>query len=107
MNGPDHRASLNPEELKELVRKVRYVESAMGDGVKVPATSELETKLRMQKKIMIKMDLKRDTIITEHMLTAKRATNGISAIRAFELVGKKVKHDIKKGSFIELSDIDE
>lgn len=107
LEGPDHRASLNPEELAELVKKIRYVESALGNGIKKPTPSEKITKPRMQKNITVKQDIIKGTVLQEDMLTAKRSSKGISAIHVLEIVGKKFNRDIKKDEFIELNDFDE
>ncbi|EGQ27045.1 N-acetylneuraminic acid synthetase [Sporosarcina newyorkensis 2681] len=105
MSGPDHLASLNVQEFRQLVKKIRYVEQAIGSGIKEPSMSELETKPRMQKKLTFTENIEKDSVIEEHILTAKRSAIGISAIRAFEVIGKKVHRDVKKNEFIVMEDI--
>lgn len=100
MSGPDHRASLNPQEFRELVMKIRYVEKAIGSGIKELSPSELKTKPRMQKKLTLTVNVKKDSVIKEHMLTAKRSAIGISALSVFDVIGKKVRRDMKKNQFI-------
>ncbi|MBR2090859.1 MAG: N-acetylneuraminate synthase [Fibrobacter sp.] len=85
MEGPDHKASLEPQELADMVRKIRNVEQALGDGIKQPNASERSISKVVLKSILAKCDIKKDEILTEDKLVVKRADSGISA-RYWDLV---------------------
>ncbi len=94
--GPDHRASAEPDELKELVRRVREVEAVLGSAEKKPAKSEIEIKLIARKSIVAKTNIKKGTIITKAMLTCKRPGDGLAPKFLDKVVGRVAKTDIKK-----------
>lgn len=79
MDGPDHKASLEPDELKLMVRQIRHIETALGDGIKRPNRSEAENAKVVQKSILAKRPIKMGETLTSEMLTVKRAGAGISA----------------------------
>ena len=79
MDGPDHKASLEPAELKLMVQQIRNIETALGDGIKRPNKSEAENAKVVQKSILAKRSIKKGEILTEEILTGKRAGEGISA----------------------------
>jgi len=79
MEGPDHKASLEPAELKLMVQQIRNIEVALGDGIKRPNKSETENAKVVQKSILAKRPIKKGEILTEDILTVKRAGEGISA----------------------------
>ena len=79
MEGPDHKASLEPAELKLMVEQIRHIEAGLGDGIKRPNKSEAENAKVVQKSILAKRPIKQGETITEDMLVAKRAGEGISA----------------------------
>lgn len=96
MEGPDHKASLEPAELKLMVEQIRHIEAGLGDGIKRPNKSEAENAKVVQKSILAKRPIKQGETLTEDMLVAKRAGEGISvkywdmvvgayAIRDFEI----------------------
>lgn len=80
MEGPDHKASLEPHELKAMVDAIRNIEVALGDGVKRPNRSELKCAEVVQKSILAKCPIKQGEILTEENLTVKRAGRGVSSI---------------------------
>lgn len=100
--GPDHSASLEPKELKELVEGIRAVERALGSPIKKPNKSELEVKYVAQKSIVAAMEIKKGEIITEEMLTVKRPGGGIKPKYLQFVVGREAKLDIKEDSIISL-----
>jgi len=103
LDGPDHKASLNPNELKKLVDEIRKVESYLGSGLKMPTFSEIENRKFLQKYLVAKMDIKKGTIITENLIVAKRTGGaGISPIYYRDIIGKKAKRDYKEGDFIQI-----
>lgn len=89
MEGPDHRASLEPHELKEMVRQVRHVEAIMGHGDKVPNDSELRIMQVARKSIVAAVDIPAGAVITEEMLEIKRPGTGISPKKLQDLLGKR------------------
>ena len=79
MEGPDHKASLEPAELKLMVQQIRHIEVALGDGIKRPNKSEAENAKVVQKSILAKRPIKKGETLTEENLTVKRAGAGIPA----------------------------
>lgn len=79
MEGPDHKASLEPQELKLMVQQIRHIESALGDGIKRPNKSEAENAKVVQKSILAKIPIKKGDLLSADNLTVKRAGEGISA----------------------------
>lgn len=81
MQGPDHKASLSPGELKAMVCAIRNIELALGDGIKAPSIIENETKKIVRKVIVAKKAIKKGDMMTEQNLTVKRNFEGIPANR--------------------------
>lgn len=106
MEGPDHKASLDPLELKALVDGIRAVEKALGDGVKRVQESEIGTRKVVQKGIYAKIEIKKGTIITENMLVGKRPVKDLNVLDYELIVGKKSIVTIPKNSSISLTHID-
>lgn len=102
MEGPDHKASLEPDELKAMVRAIRNIEKAMGDGIKKPSPSEEKNKEIVRKSIVAKTTIKKGDVFTEDNLDIKRPGNGISPIFWDLLIGKVAKRDYDKDELIEL-----
>jgi len=105
MQGPDHRASIEPKELSELVKTVRDVERALGDGIKRPMPSELPNKTRMQKSLVATRSISTGEIIQEADLTCKRPGNGLPPKWLDRVVGKKAAKQIQKEEMLELDSI--
>lgn len=95
MEGPDHKASLEPAELKEMVQQIRHIEMALGDGIKRPNKSEAENAKVVQKSILAKRPIKMGEILAEDMLVAKRAGTGISAKYWDMVIGAYAIKDFK------------
>ncbi|MEA3385986.1 MAG: N-acetylneuraminate synthase [Thermodesulfobacteriota bacterium] len=89
MAGPDHRASLEPQELKAMVSAIRNIEKATGNGIKKPSPSELKNKPIARKSIVAATAIPKGGIFTEHNLTVKRPGTGISPMRWDEILGMK------------------
>ena len=87
MDGPDHKASSEPDELKLMVQQIRHIETALGDGIKRPNHSEAENAKVVQKSILAKRPIKMGETLTPEMLTVKRAGTGISATHWDVVVG--------------------
>ena len=105
MKGPDHRASLEPEELKEMVESIRLVEKALGNGEKRPVESEMEMRKIARKSIVANVDISEGTLITRDMLTFKRAGSGMPPSKIEDVIGKIAAKNIKNGTLIKLNDV--
>jgi N,N'-diacetyllegionaminate synthase len=106
MVGPDHRASLEPDELSALVRTVRDVEAALGDGIKRPTLSELPNKPLMQKSLVARRSIHAGDTITSNHLTCKRPGFGLAPSWFDRIVGKRAVLDIPKDGVLTLSSVD-
>ncbi len=102
MEGPDHKASLEPNELKAMVDAIRNIEDSLGDGIKKPAESEKKNIKIVRKSIVAKCDIKAGEVFTEDNLTTKRPAAGISPMQWFEVIGKVAKRDFSEDELIEL-----
>ena len=102
MEGPDHQASMNPDELKALVKAIRNTEVALGDGVKKVTESEAKNKDVARKSIVAKVPVKAGEIFTVDNITVKRPGSGISPMRWYEVLGKTAKRDFSLDELIEL-----
>lgn len=102
MEGPDHKASLEPEELKSMVQAIRNIEKALGNGIKEPRTVELSNIAIARKSIIAKCDIKKGELLTEDKLTTKRPGNGISPMNWNEVIGKKAIRDFQEDELIEI-----
>ena len=100
--GPDHKASLEPQELKAMVRAIRKIEQALGDGEKHVSESERKNMPIARKSIVATRDIKQGEMLTEDNLTTKRPGNGISPMRWEEVIGTKAVRDFKTDELIEL-----
>lgn len=100
--GPDQKASLEPKEFAELVRGIRIVEMAMGNGVKQPSAIEEKNKNVARKSIVAARNIKMGEQFTEENITVKRPGNGVSPIRWNEVLGMKAIRDFSEDELIEL-----
>lgn len=101
MEGPDHKASLEPEELKALVLAIRNIEVALGDGKKGPSSSEIKNIAVARKSIIALTEIQCGETFTEKNLTVKRPGNGISPMRWSEILGKKATREFQADELIE------
>ena len=102
MEGPDHRASLEPDELKQMIRSIRNIEEALGDGVKRPSESELKNKKIARKSIVAAVNIDKGELLTENNITVKRPGDGLSPMLWNSILGKKADKKYSKDEFIEL-----
>jgi len=102
MEGPDHKASLDPQELKAMVTAIRNIEVALGDGIKRPSKSEISNKEVARKSIVARRNIIKGEIFTENNITVKRPGNGISPMRWFEIIGEIAKRDFCEDELIEI-----
>lgn len=100
--GPDHKASLEPAELKALVQGIRAVESAMGDGIKKPAPGEANTRQVARKSLVAARDLAAGTRIDEAMIVIRRPGTGLPPAMRDELIGRTLKTGINAGTLFTL-----
>lgn len=102
MDGPDHKASLEPHELKEMVSAIRNVEAALGDGVKVPSVSEQKNIAIARKSIVAKCRIEKGQIFTEENLTTKRPGTGISPMKWNDIIGTIAQRSYNEDELIEV-----
>lgn len=102
LQGPDHKASLEPQELKNMVTAIRNVEVALGSPEKKVTDSEEKNKLLVRKSIVALKEIKEGDLFSEDNLTVKRPGNGISAIKWLDVIGKKASRNFKVDEIIEL-----
>ncbi|OAM92778.1 N-acetylneuraminate synthase [Pelosinus fermentans] len=91
--GPDHKASLEPEELKSMVHAIRQIEVALGNSVKLPTVSEVKNKQIARKSIVAMKEIKKGQVFTEDNIGVKRPGDGISPMYYWELLGKVADRD--------------
>lgn len=102
MEGPDHKASLAPEELRQMVLSIRNVEVALGNGIKQPSEAEKKNIAITRKSIVAACDIKQGDVFTEQNLTTKRPGNGISPMRWEEIMGTKAVRNFMADELIEI-----
>lgn len=100
--GPDHKASIEPNELKAMVEAIRNIEQALGDGQKHVSESERKNMAIARKSIVAARDIKQGEKLSEENLCVKRPGNGISPMRWEEVIGTCAKRDFKEDELIEL-----
>ena len=100
MEGPDHKASLEPNELKAMVAAIRNIELALGDGIKKPSRSELPNIRIVRKSIIAKTEIKKGDVLKENNLAVKRPGGGISPMKWDDVVGTKATKDYKEDELI-------
>lgn len=102
MDGPDQKASLEPDELKSMVSAIRHIELAMGDGEKKPVQSEMANRIVARKSIIASKPITKGDILTEENITTKRPGNGLSPMKWHEVLGTKAVRDFQEDELIEL-----
>ena len=100
MEGPDHKASLEPNELKTMTDSIRNVENAFGNGIKQPQESEKKNIQIARKSIVAKCNIKKGDIFTEKNLTCKRPGTGISPMMWDKILGQTAEKDYKEDELI-------
>lgn len=93
MEGPDHKASLEPDELKCMIQSIRNIERAMGTGIKEPTNSEYKNILVARKSIVARKQIQAGEIFTEENITTKRPGDGMSPMRWNEVIGKTASRE--------------
>lgn len=102
MDGPDHKASLEPFELNNMVKSIRNIEIALGDGVKIQTSSEKINSKVGRKSLVAKVFIKSKEIFTEENVGVKRPGTGMSPKNWDCVMGKKAKRDFEKDELIDL-----
>jgi N,N'-diacetyllegionaminate synthase len=102
MEGPDHAASLNPKELRTLVRSVRNIEESLGSGIKRPSDSEKKNIPIVRKSIVAKKIIARGEILSPENITVKRPGAGISPMKWYEVIGSIAIKNFNEDEFIVL-----
>lgn len=103
MEGPDHKASVTPDELKQLVADIRRVENYLGDGVKMPTCSEQMTRKSLQKCLVAQKEIKQGEMFDEENIVAKRTNGvGISALYYENVIGRIANHSYAPDEIIHL-----
>lgn len=105
MEGPDHKASLEPEELGMMVKQIRNIEKALGDGIKRPTKTELSTRDVARKSIVVNKDMKTGEILQLKDLDYKRPGTGIAPEFAEKIVGIVLKRDKSRDTMLTQEDL--
>jgi len=98
--GPDHKASLEPDELIAMVQAIRTVEQVMGGGIKIPIPSELKNRPIARKSLVAAKNIKQGEEFTEVNIAIKRPGTGVSPMTYWEVLGTVAKSDILQDSVI-------
>ncbi|MDO8603592.1 MAG: N-acetylneuraminate synthase [Candidatus Omnitrophota bacterium] len=105
MSGPDHKASLEPEEFREMVKAIRDVGMSMGDGIKRPAKSEDMIKKVVRKSVVSSVYMPKGAVLTREMIDIKRPGTGIPPALMNQVIGKRARVNIAKDSLINFKDL--
>ena len=100
MDGPDHKASLEPDQLNKMVISIRNIEKALGNGIKKPSKSELPNIQIVRKSIIAKTKIKKGEILNENNLAVKRPGGGISPMKWDEIIGTKAIKDYNEDELL-------
>jgi N-acetylneuraminate synthase len=100
--GPDHRASLEPEELQALISGIRSIEAALGDGEKKPSAAELKTASVARRSIVAAQTIQAGAILSDEEVVLKRPGTGLPPSMLKSVVGKRVRRNIPAGTMIDL-----
>jgi N,N'-diacetyllegionaminate synthase len=100
--GPDHRASLEPAELRQLIQAIRRVETALGDGRKMPTASELETAKIARRSLIAAVDISAGATLVREMIALRRPGTGLAPSTLETLLGQHALRDISAGTVLNL-----
>jgi N-acetylneuraminate synthase len=106
MSGPDHKASLEPDELKAMVQAIRRVDSLLGTGFKAPLAAELEIGKVARKSVVAVQNIPAGAVITEDMIAIKRPGTGLHPRHYYDLLGKVTLRAIDADTLISFSDVE-
>lgn len=102
MEGPDHKASLEPNELVAMISSIRNIEKALGTGDKTISLSEKKNITVVRKSIVAKVSIKKGELFTEDNITVKRPGTGVSPMHWFDVLGTQAARDFVEDELIEL-----
>lgn len=102
MEGPDHKASLEPDEFEKMVKSIRNVEISLGKGEKAPTKSEMKNKKLVRKSIVAKRAISEGEVFDIENITTKRPSGGISPMKWYSVIGQRAKRKFEKDEMIEL-----
>lgn len=102
MSGPDHKASIEPDEFRRMVEGIRRIEKAFGSKIKKPSGIELRNRVAVRKSIVAARDIMKDELFLAENITVKRPAGGIGPERWDEVIGKNAKKDFRKNEMIRL-----
>lgn len=102
MEGPDHKASIEPAEFSAMVSSIRHIEEALGDGMKTVSLSERKNLIIARKSIVARRRIKAGELFSEENLTVKRPGNGICPMRWYDVIGLISKRDFSEDELIEI-----
>ena len=102
LSGPDHRASLEPVELRMMIASIRSLEIALGDGIKKPCGREVENSTVVRRSLVASRNIKKGEVFSFENLCAKRPGVGVSPMRLGEFLGKEAGRDFSKDELIDL-----
>lgn len=102
MSGPDHKASIEPDELKKMVSCIRNIEKALGNGIKAPSPSEKKNIAAARKSIVARQNIAKGDVFTEENITVKRPGTGISPMKWFDILGETSLYDFREDELIKL-----
>ena len=103
--GPDHRASMDPDQLRALVQSIRTTERMLGDGLKAPTPSENRNRAGIRRSVVAARDIKAGTCLDQRMLTCKRPGDGIAPSELDTLVGMTLNRDLAEDEPIKWTDL--
>ena len=104
--GPDHRASLEPDELTAMIKGIRNIEKALGSEIKAPSSSEQKNIAVARKSMHLKKDLPAGHLLTLSDIEMKRPGDGISPMLIDQVIGKKLNKGLDKGAKLKMLDLD-
>ena len=100
MEGPDHAASTTPDDFTAMVQKIRHIEAALGNGIKLPSKKEIEISQVVLKKIVAAQNIAKGEIFTANNVSVKRSDSGLSASLWDSVIGLKAGKDFRIGEGI-------
>ena len=103
--GPDHKASLEPGEMVSLINGIRALESAFGDGRKMPVPSEQDIRQTARRSLVLKKDVSAGDVIEASMLTALRPGNGIDPSLIKFVAGRRINRSMQAGQMLDWKDL--
>lgn len=105
MNGPDHKISADPKQLKTMIEEIRKIEKMIGDGEKTCQPSELKNRIAARRSVITKVDLKKNTKLSKEMVSIKRPAKGIEPKYFSSILGKLTRKNLRKEQPLKWNDI--